>query len=61
MNPYDNRQLHDDGARRRSIRDTTTKRRNLIVLIALAAFVAFAFTLSFSHVAREVGGSSRPL
>ncbi|MFA6965714.1 hypothetical protein [Bosea sp. (in: a-proteobacteria)] len=61
MNQHDDGHLRDDVDLRRSTRARTTKRRNLIVLIALAAFVAFAFTLSFSHVAREVGGSSRPL
>lgn len=35
------------------------RRRNLLVLLMLLAFVAFAFTLSFSHVSREVGGASR--
>lgn len=60
MNQHDDGHLRDDGNLRRSNKDRTTKRRNLIVLIALVAFVAFAFTLSFSHVAREVGGTSRP-
>lgn len=60
MNQHDDGHLRDDVDLRRSTTDRTTKRRNLIVLIALAAFVALAFALSFSHVAREVGGTSRP-
>lgn len=34
------------------------KRRNMMVLLALLAFIAFAFALSFSHVVREVGGAT---
>jgi hypothetical protein len=34
------------------------RRRNLIVLLALIAFVAFAFVLSFRHVTREMGGGA---
>jgi hypothetical protein len=31
------------------------RKRNLIVLLALVAFVAFAFALSFRHVTSEMG------
>lgn len=34
------------------------RRRNLVVLAILVVFVAFAFILSFSHVAMEAGGSA---
>lgn len=35
------------------------KRRNLVVLAMLVSFIAFAFALSFSHVALEVGGTAK--
>jgi len=34
------------------------RKRNCIVLLALIAFVGFAFVLSFRHVTREMGGAS---
>ncbi len=34
------------------------QRRNRLVLLALLAFVAFAFTVSFYHAAREAGGAA---
>ncbi len=39
--------------------DSRLKRRNLTVLAILTAFVAFAFILSFSHVALESGGATK--
>lgn len=38
--------------------DSRMRRRNLVVLAMLVVFVAFAFILSFSHVAMEAGGSA---
>lgn len=35
------------------------RRRNLLVFAILAAFVAFGFALSFSHVASEKGGVAK--
>ncbi|WP_291820761.1 hypothetical protein [Bosea sp. (in: a-proteobacteria)] len=35
------------------------RRRNLVVLAVLVVFVAFAFILSFSHVAMEAGGAAQ--
>ena len=35
------------------------RRRNLVVLAILVGFVAFAFILSFSHVAMEAGGAAQ--
>ena len=34
------------------------QRRNRLVLLALLAFVAFAFAVSFYHVAREARGAA---
>ena len=39
--------------------DSRMRRRNLVVLAILVGFVAFAFILSFSHVAMEAGGAAQ--
>jgi len=39
--------------------DSRMRRRNLVVLAVLVVFVAFAFILSFSHVAMEAGGAAQ--
>ena len=39
--------------------ESRMRRRNLVVLAILVGFVAFAFILSFSHVAIEAGSAAQ--